>query len=238
MAGGRARLDAFLAGLRDFAVDSGFVDWFAAQASGHRAMLAGCRAALDRDYVADLVDYFGERCDSYTLILAPLAHAGGFGPRVRRADGGRAAFAVVGPKSIEDGVPAFGTPAQLRRLLWHELSHSHVNHLTERYLDGFMGPVTDLQGHIRPEVERYVPWDVHVADWVSEHVVRGITTRLAYRELGRAEGDAALELELTGFPFTAEVAARLEQYERRRDRYPTLADFYPELVALFESVAG
>ena len=237
MAGGRPAMDAFLEDMCRFARDSGFGEWFRERRPFFRRMTAGCRGRMERDYVADLVEYFGEARDGYTLILAPLAHPGGFGPRVRLKSGRYAAFAVIGPKGLEADVPTFGSPEQKRRLLWHEFSHAHVNHLTDRHLDQLMAPVTVLQGHTRAEVERYVPWEVHVADWVSEHVVRAVTTRLAHREMGPGEGDAALEKEARRFPHVGLLARRLEAYESDRERYPTLAAFFPELVEVFRKVA-
>lgn len=237
MAGGRPALDDFLAHMRQFAADSGFMEWFGEGGDARRRIVESCRDRIDRDYAADLAAYYGELLDSYPLVVAPLAHSGGFGPRVRRADGRYQAFAVIGPKEVDEGRPTFGSPDELRALLWHEFSHSHVNHLTDRHIDRLRGPVAVLQAHAREEVERYVPWDIHVGDWVSEHVVRGATTRLAYREVGTAAGDRALRREVTEFPYVGEVADRLEEYERSRDRYPDLASFYPQVVRLFESLA-
>lgn len=188
MAGGREPLDAFLGAARRFAADSGFMEWYHDRRPAHVSMVRGARSLIERDLIPDLADYYGERRRAYTLVLAPLAHPGGFGPR-------------------------------------------------ERHLPRLRPPVSRLQADIREEVEAHVPWDVHVADWVSEHVVRGVTTRLAFRELGREAGEAALRRELRSFPHVAEVAERLESYERRRDRYPTLGDFFPRLVALFEGLA-
>jgi hypothetical protein len=237
MAGGRAALDAFLDGARHFAATSRFMEWFGARDGTRAAMVRECRDTLDRDHVADLVAYYGERRRDYTLLLAPLAHPGGFGPRVRDGDGGYRAFAVVGPKRVTGGLPRFGTAAEMRRLLWHEFSHAHVNHLTERHVERLRPAVDVLQTDVREQVTRYVPWDVHVADWVSEHVVRGVTTRLAYREIGPAAGDAALELETRWFPHVPEVVQRLEAYEHQREKYPTLEHFFPQLVTLFETLA-
>jgi hypothetical protein len=237
MAGGREALDTFLGGACRFADESGFMSWFQDQAPLHRAMVARYRDRLEWDYVADLVEYYGDRRESYTVILAPLSHGGGFGPRVRRPDGRYDAFAIIGPRTVEDGVPDFGAGRVARYLFWHEFSHSHVNHLTDRHLDRLIGPVSVLQGDVRAEVEEYVPWEVHVSDWVSEHVVRAVTTRLTHWKLGPAEAGIELRREVERFPFVAEVCDALVEYEQDRARYPTLAAYYPRIVDVFQDLA-
>lgn len=238
MAGGQARLDAFVAGMRDFALNSRFRPWYDAHLAFYRDIAATYRSRMEWNYVQDLADYYGKARKAYRLILAPLFHPGGFGPRVRQPDGRYAAFAIVGTRGVVDGKPDFGTAEDMRRLLWHEFSHSHVNHLTERHLDLFMAPVSRLQAGVRKEVEAVMPWSIHVADWVSEHVVRGVTSRLAYLKVGRAEGDRALALEVEQFPYVAEVCERLTAYEADRARWPTFAAFFPNLAAVFQAAAA
>lgn len=238
MAGGRAPLDAFLAEARRFAAETEFMDWFDGRAPFHERIASRYRDRMEWDYVQDLVDYYGDRRERYTLILAPLSHGGGFGPRVMRPDGRYDAYAVIGPRAAEGERLDFGSGQSMRYLFWHEFSHSHVNHLTDLNLDGLMAPVTVLEGHLREQVEAYVPWEVHVSDWVSEHVVRAVTTRLTYRKVGPADGEAALRREVQRFPYVGEVCERLLDYEEDRARYPTLETFYPRLVEVFDVVAG
>ena len=56
-----------------------------------------------------------------------------------------------------------------------------------------------------------VSWAVFVHEWISEHVVRAVTTRLAYRELGEGPGDLALQKEYSqGYTYVGELAEELE----------------------------
>jgi hypothetical protein len=238
MAGGREALNAFLAEARNFAEESAFMRWFHEQTPPHARMIQAYGREIEWDYVQDLVDYYGDRRESYTVVLAPLSHGGGFGPRVVRPDGSYDAYAIIGPRSVEHGELRFASGRPMRTLFWHEFSHSHVNHLTDRHLDGFMGPADVLQGHLREQVEEYVPWEVHVSDWISEHVVRGVTTRLAELKVGPEEAAAALRSEVQQFPHVGEVCELLIEYESDRRRYPDLDRFYPRFVGLFERIAA
>nr|MBC8230115.1 DUF4932 domain-containing protein [bacterium] len=62
-----------------------------------------------------------------------------------------------------------------------------------------------------------------------------VTTRLAYREIGKEAGEEALQNEkIKSFVYVEALCKRLEQYENQRDKYPTFVDFYPELIKVFE----
>lgn len=80
--------------------------------------------------------------------------------------------------------------------------------------------------------------DVMISNWVSEHIMRGVTSRLSYINLGKKTGDKIVEIEIgQGFPYVAEVTACLETYEQNRGKYPTLEQFYPEIVLVFTELA-
>jgi hypothetical protein len=87
-------------------------------------------------------------------------------------------------------------------------------------------------------VEEFVPWEVHVSDWISEHIVRGVTTRLAELKVGPEEAAAVLRSEVQQFPHVGEVCELLPEYESDRRRYPDLDRFYPKFVGLFERIAA
>jgi hypothetical protein len=83
-----------------------------------------------------------------------------------------------------------------------------------------------------------VPWKVHVSDWISEHIVRGVTTRLAELKVGPEEAATVLQWEVQQFPYVGEVCELLVEYESDRRRYPDLDRFYPRFVGLFERIAA
>src|SRR4030042_4139755 len=78
MAGSRAKLDEFVQGMRAFAGDASFMDFFKGHESAYSQLASDYRRNMEWDYVKDLEEYYGYRQDSYHLILAPLFHPGGF----------------------------------------------------------------------------------------------------------------------------------------------------------------
>jgi hypothetical protein len=231
-AGGAERLEAFVAALRDFAVQSRFAEFFAAEAPAFEQQAADARRLSDGERNIELIEeYYGMRQAGYHIVLAPLIDGEGYGPRVPRADRSCDIYSVVGGQSEPGGEPSFGSAEDFRYLIWHEFSHSFVNPLGDQYREQ-LNQHARLYGPIAERMRRqaYGNWETAI----NEHVVRAVTTRLAYRELGTAAGDRAREYEQErGFAYLGGLLEKLEQYEQNRAVYPTFAEFYPQLVDAF-----
>jgi hypothetical protein len=234
-AGGAERLDAFLAELRDFAVESGFMGFYESQGPAIAEIVKRtARLAEGEDYIATLESYYGMRQHGYHIILAPLFHQGGYGPKVERGDGSFDLYNITGPDGVEDGYPRFGSAENLRHTALHEFGHSFVNPTTERYRDE-VSRYASLYEPIREKMTAmaYPEWEV----CVNEHIIRAVTTRMVYNRQGREAGDRVMALEESrGFIYVPALAAKLEVYEAERDRYPDFVSFYPQLLTAFDSL--
>ena len=243
MAGDRGKLTEFIEAMRGFARDSDFMAFFRGHRDFYRRLAEGYRKNMEWNYIGDLEEYYGAQQDGYHLILVTLSHPGGFGPRIKTSDGRYEAYAVIGPKSVKDDNPEFGSGDSMRRLCWHEFSHSFVNVMTDAHLEDLKEPLGLLESRKLPApvVERIKAagmWDVHLCDQAGEYVVRGVTTRLAFKKLGTERGTAALNDEIKqGFTHLEAICKRLEVYESHRDKYPALKDFYPGIIAAFRDLA-
>jgi hypothetical protein len=236
-AGGSEQLDEFLAALRDFARASDFEAFFASQRARYADLVDATRGLMeDRDYVAELESYYGVAQRGYHLVLAPLFHQGGYGPRLTYPDGGLELYAILGPQRVTDGVPVFGTAASLEHVALHEFSHSFVNPVTEQnvaQIDAYAEPLFEPIRE-RMDAMSYGNWETTV----NEHLVRSVTTRMAYRRDGQQAGERVIETERSrGFIYLPSLVERLAEYEASRDRYPSFADFYPQLLATFEQLS-
>jgi len=129
-------------------------------------------------------------------------------------------------------LPHFGTVEGFRHLAWHEFSHSFVNPTTDKFREQ-VAQYESLYEPISAKMKRqaYGNWVI----CVNEHIVRAVTTRLAYREIGKEAGKEALRNEKRkSFVYVEALCKRLEQYENQREKYPTFVDFYPELINVFK----
>jgi hypothetical protein len=231
-AGSPARLDEFLGALRDFARESELQSFLDRERALFNSIEAEGRASLAAVDAGMLESYFGETRSAYTIVLSPLLHHGGFGPRIRMPDGSMEVYSVGGPHAASGGKPTFGTQEEFRYVVWHEFGHSFVNPLVERF--GERIDRTDvLYDALRDRMHArgYGNWRT----CVYEHIVRACTVRFTFRELGATEGKKALEEETSkGFAHLPALCAKLEEYEHDRARWPSLAAFFPQLVLVFE----
>ncbi|HUA57817.1 MAG TPA: DUF4932 domain-containing protein [Verrucomicrobiae bacterium] len=235
-AGGADSLRAWAGQLRDFARKSDFAAFFRAHSDLYARMVEGARSKAPHDYAADLEDYYGERQASYTVVLAPLLAKGNYGVRVKRADASLDIYGIISSVNVSDGVAQFGGEENLRYMVWHEFSHSFVNPEFDR-MPGAVERSGKLMGPIQKQMasQAYPDWKIAV----NEHMVRAVTSRLAFRILGDAAGQATLERERArGFAYVEALAGKLKEYEQNRQRYPTFHDFAPQLVAVLDGLAA
>ena len=241
-AGGREKLENFVELLHRFAAETDFMGFYEAHRELYKTIIQQYQSKITTwSFVDALEQYYGLRQNSYTIILAPFFHPGGYGPRVQISDGVYDVYSLCGPNDVADGVPVFSASDQwLRMLVWHEFGHSFVNYLTDRNLEQLIPPCTVLQADMKAKIDAdpNVDWNTYIHEWVSEHVVRAVTTRLAYLKLGDNAGNAALNSEeKQGYIYVRPLCERLEIYERNRNTYTTFENFYPEMTAVFNELA-
>jgi hypothetical protein len=228
--GGEAQLEAFYQQLADFRRGSGFDAFYRANLMFYELLLRRTAAHIGPLQAPELLEaYYGERMAAYTIVLVPLYMAGGFGIELGEGTRSRSIFSVQGPVAADGDDLSFGDQRSFTYLVWHEFSHSFVNPLTRSRLEQVQRYAT-LYEPIAEVMRRqaYGNWE----STVNEHIVRAVTTRLAYLHYGAEAGDRALRGEQErGFIHVAALCAALERYEAARDTYPTLNDFYPELLA-------
>ncbi len=234
--GGHAMIEGFVDELRVFAEETEFMAFFD-EHGDYYGQLEGQVAETigDVSSMAELEEYYGYGQRSYSFILAPIFHHGGFGPRVVHASGAADVYSVQGPVAAEKGIPSFGDQEAFRYLRDHEFSHSFVNPLTAEHRE----TVASFEALFEPLREKmseqaYGNWET----CVNEHVVRAITVRMAYQQ-GEEEGSKAMEYEKArGFKYVDELCEKLAIYEADRETFARFTDFYPELFAVFADAMG
>ena len=232
--GGEEIVDQFIDQLRDFAEVTDFMDFFNAQEDLYDNLIASIESTVVPSDIQALEEYYGTTPNSYTIAPIPLFGDGGFGPRVIHEDGTQDMYAIIRVTSVEGDQFSFGDSSYLRGLLWHEFSHSFVRPFSIRHADG-LDAYTMLGDAIAEQMQpSYTNWPVIM----EEHVVRAVTNRLIYGEIGQQTGDEDLQSQRNrGFIYIDAILEQLNVYESSRDQYPTFAEFFPEIVATFERLA-
>jgi hypothetical protein len=221
-AGGTMSVKQLVELFRRFYNDSSFASFYRSHQPLYAQMVSSTVNRIGaRDYIAELEQLYGMQLESYTLILVPLYHSVGFGPCIT-VDGKQHVYNIMGPRGIQDGVPEFGSEAYLTEMQRHEFSHSFINPLTEQYWEVATPYFTTYASPIEAQ------------ELVNESIVRAVTTWLAFTE-GDAQGKEALRHEQErGFEVVPALVKLLEKYADNRSSYPTISQFYPQLLAAFK----
>lgn len=224
--------------LRQFAIDTNFMDFFAALQAEYAALLSQPEESIRAGNCPDVLEaYFGWQLPGYYVIFAPLFETIAFGPRVYLPDGTLEPYCVFPYSSVEDGLVRFKTGRALLSRLLHEFGHSFVNPLVDQYQEDFSRFDT-LMGNItyKTKANYGSEWLVNV----YEHIVRAVTTRLTWVEFGAEDGAREMAAHQDqGFIYLPELCEKLIDYEQARQTYPTFREFFPELVGTFATlVAG
>lgn len=235
--GGKEQISKFLEALRDFAKVSQFELFWNSHRGTYEEMVAHIQNQIKgNEYIADIEEYYGMHQNSYMIIVSPLFHSGGFGPRVERRTGVFDIYNITGTNSIENGFPRFGSTDHLKYIAWHEFSHSFVNPITSVFskeINKYAKLYSPISNHMR--IQAYPDWQT----CLNEHIVRAVTTRLSYLKINQETGDNALFNERKrGFFYIPALCERLKYYESNRDKFKTFSEFYPEVIKVFEELAN
>lgn len=257
---GEEKLEKFIQELRDFAQKTNFTSFFEAHKGTYSKLVSDTYSKMQGvDFIRTLENYYGMKQKSYNIILAPLFHPGGFGPRIdpegssgpvlnfikslqylifnRWSGKSYEVYNICGPISVENGIPSFGTQEGFRQLAWHEFGHSFVNPLSESLKNRIkISEYSSLFTPIREKMEKegYSNWET----CVNEHIVRAVTARLTFIHFGKQAGEDELrDQKSRRFVYIEPLCKKLEEYEIRRDKYPALADFFPELLDVFKEIS-
>ncbi|MCR5360768.1 MAG: DUF4932 domain-containing protein [Bacteroidales bacterium] len=138
----------------------------------------------------------------------------------------REAFSIMGYRLDA----ASGKAVWDASLLIHEFNHSFVNPLLDNAANVVLmkGIGQKLLLFSLPEMQRqaYGEWPIVI----NESIVRA-AVHVYMIETGQMRSSRALSEEVThlGFRWMPELITALRHYENYRDKYATLADFYPEI---------
>lgn len=117
-------------------------------------------------------------------------------------------------------------------LIFHELSHPVINQLTESNL-----ALVNKYKEIHEELEKYKSEFSGYGDWeecVNEHIVRALSIHLSKKYFEVDFTNRRIEFDYNlGYRYIKEIVSKLEEYEKNRNRYKSIDEFYPELIKVF-----
>jgi tetratricopeptide (TPR) repeat protein len=233
MVGGQEQADRLLDQLRDFARVSNFQGFL----DDHRKEYAVYEETVHhelavRDYLALIEDYVGPLHSHLNVVLSPAYRLGQLsyiipypfsGAKVQ-VGGPFEVFTIMEPQFVE-GEPRFRIGG-----FWHELLCVAIDPILTDHCEEF-----DALSFLHEAVAQQCQpeWFPCATNLINAAVLERLSLKVgvdgpfgapvwprnAYGDYGRA------------------LSRRLEEYEKHRDLYPTMREFYPRLVAVFSELA-
>lgn len=142
-------------------------------------------------------------------------------------------FSIICYRADSLGMPGYNLKNHLP-LVIHEFNHSFVNPLLARHRDAAQHAAEYLL-----DKSRYVMRMQAYSNWttlVNESLVRAAVIRYLH-DTGCPPEEVAAEMTMQlalGFRWMPELVEAMGEYSLRRDEFPALGDYYPELIRAFE----
>lgn len=226
---------SFLEALHKFSEDTDFSSFLKSHEELYRVTAERMNSLIQKKRIPEWFEkYFGKQSGIDFIVVPALVNGGCcYGPSATLQNEKKEVYSVIGIWQMDKkGLPVFND--DLTSTIVHEFSHSYVNPLVDKQIGEFKksgGKIFPLVKDIMQK-QAYPTWQIII----YESVVRACCIRysLAIKETKAAEDEIGYNKE-NGFIWTGELVALLDKYEKQRDKYPTLDEFMPQVVAFFNA---
>ncbi|MDF2515761.1 MAG: hypothetical protein K0R59_1057 [Sphingobacterium sp.] len=183
--------------------------------------------------------FYGKEPSEKFLIVNGLGNGGGnYGVSIKNPRGYKEVYAIMGTWSMDSlGMAEFPLQSYFPTLL-HEFNHSFVNYLLEKDTIIFRDSGEKLYSVVKEKMNRqaYGSWQTTL----NEALVRAAVIKyqkdhnFSSEEISRETNE---QLD-RGFLWIEKLVDELDNFDRQRDRYPTLENYMPVLAKAYQSYAA
>lgn len=229
--GSEAQLDELAELMRQFVVDTKFMEFVQKQERFYKSLLDDyAKVSPGQEGVQLVSDYYGETRSSITAIICPLFGGGNYGPQIE-IDGKKLIYNVGAPNDFINGKFTFEKD-ELRSLVFHEFGHSFSNPGVDE-----SPQLAKLESKLFPGVSNrmsaiaYGSWDATCYELFNRtHEIRLLELSGNPKQARKVLADY-LRLGFVWLPYTLN---RLHEFESNRTKYPTIHPFMPRLTSILE----
>ncbi len=223
-AGSKLNWMEFYASLHDFAMDTGFKEFFKEHCGYYRQILEKVSAINGNcDPATELESYIGLNAKHYTFRFSPLQTCGYGACNVPQAEH---ISCTIGFDPYEENNRE---EICLRVYLWHEFAHGHVNPIIDEYMarnsadwQAFEKLISSLNidEEKQPDINIY------------ECFVRALTYKLICRYYNNQEAEGILKWdEEQGFAYIRHFIHALDKYDKARTPMAVnIKEYFPTLI--------
>jgi hypothetical protein len=236
---GRGNANKFLKLLQQFYTDAQCEDFFNAHKDLYRISEERYTSVYESIDLKWFIRYYGTEPKGSFNIIPGLGNGGGnYGVKAVLPDGKEAMYAIMQTSSIDStNIPVYDVKFNLPTLI-HEFNHSYVNDIQKKYDKKLEYAGVKLYGIVSEVMRRQA-----YASWVTvlnEALVRASVVRyLMKHNSDMAEAKTQLISEYgRGFFWIKGLVDCLGEFEKNRDKYPTLDSYMPVIINFYNGVAG
>ena len=182
--------------------------------------------------------YYGVQPKGSLNVILGLGNGGGnYGVKMTYPDGKEDAYAIMGTGTVDSiGKPFYKTENYLPTLI-HEFNHSYVNYLTDNNIKGLENSGELLFDIVKDNLRRqsYGNWQT----MMNEALVRASVIRYMLDhdyEKNTVRNQLITEFG-NGFFWIKGLVGILGEFEKNRDKYPTLESYMPVIIEFYNGVA-
>jgi len=183
--------------------------------------------------------FYGKEPKEKFKIINSLGNGGGnYGPSITLKSGKREVYAIMGTWSMDGtGLPKFNLNDYFPILL-HEFNHSFVNYLIEQNKQNFRASGEKLYAVEAEAMKRqaYGSWET----MIKESLVRASVIKyMKDHKFDKKQIDNEIKEQVSRkFLWINELTKELENYDKQRNKYPTLESYMPNIIKAFATYAN
>ncbi len=220
---------------KDFYEKSNFHLFFKNHSTFYNKINKSTIAELNKQNVISILEkHYGVKNNSYSIILAPLLHDGGYEVDIENANG-KNLYAIIGPMYDKlNKIPVFDTQNILSEYVIHEFSHSFCNPIIDQYFDNLKQSEC-LLNPIESKIiaQGYKGWKT----CLYEHLVRANEIVLNEIVFGKPKSDKLYnEMINDGWTYLAGMVPIIkDEYIKNRNVYKTENEVISLIITYLET---
>jgi hypothetical protein len=236
---GRENADKFLKLLQQFYTDAKCDDFFNAHKDLYRISEERYTSVYESIDLKWFTRYYGTEPKGSFNIITGLGNGGGnYGVKAVLPDGKEAMYAIMSTSSIDStNIPVYDVNFNLPTLI-HEFNHSFVNDIQLKYEKDLENSGVKLYDIVSEVMRRqaYGEWKT----MLNEALIRASVIRYLMNhnsDISVAKKHLISEFG-RGFFWIKGLVDCLGEYEKNRDKYPTLESYMPVIISFYNGVAN
>lgn len=235
LCGGERNINILLNSLREFSQKIEYIKFFDIVKRYYSDIIITVEKHINKySLVLVMEEFYGKKQNSYHYIITNLSH-GNFGINFKIGNKFDM-FSIMTVFEVFDNEEKneLCRGALSTNVAIHEFAHPIINSLAEKFnelVKKNSQAFEWLKQYKKPNFQSgYGNW----VECVNEHIVRAIAVHLAMK-LGENEyAIKHLEYDMNiGYRYLPALIDKLRYYEKHRNIYQTIDDFYPELIEVF-----